>query len=94
MKAPVRVGLLGCGIVGGAAARILVEHAGKVSQRAGVPVELAKIAVRSLAKPREVSLPPDRWTTDPWEIVRDPSIDVVIEAIGGIEPARDLILES
>jgi homoserine dehydrogenase len=88
----VRVGLLGCGIVGGATARILVEHAEDLGQRSGVSIEIARVAVRSLAKPREVRLRADMWTTDPWEIVNDPSIDVVVEAIGGIEPARDLIL--
>lgn len=88
----VRVGLLGCGIVGGAAARILIEHAGDLARRSGTRLELARVAVRSLTKPRAVTLEPGRWTTDPWEVVKDPSIDVVVEAIGGIEPARDLIL--
>jgi homoserine dehydrogenase len=91
---PVRVGLLGCGIVGGATARILMEHGDDVSLRAGTELELARVAVRSLTKPREVTLPDDMWTTDPWEVVRDPTIHVVVEAIGGIEPARDLILEA
>jgi homoserine dehydrogenase len=88
----VRVGLLGCGIVGGATARILVEHAEDLRQRSGVSIDIARVAVRSLAKPREIRLPAEMWTTDPWEIVNDPGVDVVVEAIGGIEPARDLIL--
>jgi homoserine dehydrogenase len=91
---PVRIGLLGCGIVGGATARILLEHADEVSLRAGTDIEIVRIAVRSLTKPREVTLPAEVWTTDPWEVVRDPTINVVVEAIGGIEPARDLILEA
>jgi homoserine dehydrogenase len=94
MTQPVRVGLLGCGIVGGATARILVEHADGITQRAGVPVELSRVAVRSLSKPREVKLPADRWTTDPFEIVRDPEIDVVVEVMGGVEPALELIVEA
>jgi len=90
----VRVGLLGCGVVGGATARILVEHAPELAQRTGVPIEIARVAVRSLSKSRGVHLPRELWTTDPWEVVGDPSIDVVVEAIGGIEPARDLIIEA
>src|SRR5919106_800084 len=90
----VRVGMLGCGIVGGATARILRDHADELIDRAGVRIELARVAVRSLSKPREVELPPEVWTTDPWEVVRDDSVQIVVEAIGGIEPARDLILEA
>ncbi|MBK5228589.1 MAG: homoserine dehydrogenase [Actinobacteria bacterium] len=92
MSSTVKVGLLGCGIVGGATARILIDHAPDLSMRAGADLEIARIAVRSLTKEREVSLPAEKWTTDPWEVVNDPDIDVVVEAIGGIEPAKDLIL--
>ncbi len=92
MANTVKVGMLGCGIVGGAAARIVMDNAADLRQRSGCDIEITRIAVRSLDKEREISLPKDRWTTDPWEIVNDPEIDVVIEAIGGIEPAKDLIL--
>jgi homoserine dehydrogenase len=91
---PVRVGLLGCGIVGDASAQIIREHAGELAERIGAPVEISRVAVRSLAKPRRVELPSEVWTTDAWEVVRDPSIHIVVEAIGGIEPSRDLILEA
>ncbi len=94
MSSSIRVGLLGCGVVGGATARILLEHADTVSQKAGVRVDLARIAVRSLSKQREISLPPETYTTDPWEVVGDPNIDVIVEAMGGIEPALDLILHA
>lgn len=92
MTTPVRVGLLGCGIVGGATARILVDSSDELARRAGVPIELRRVAVRSATKPRDVELAPELVTTDAWEVVRDPSVDVVVEAIGGIEPARELIL--
>lgn len=92
MAETVRVGLLGCGIVGGATARILIEHSDDLLQRAGAKIEIGRVAVRSLTKPRAVALPKELWTTDPWEVVRDPTIQVVVEAVGGIEPARDLIL--
>lgn len=88
----VRVGLLGCGTVGGAAAQMLLRYRDELEQRAGVAIELGPVAVRDRAKPRPVSLPEEAYTTDPWEVVQDPGIDLIIEAIGGIEPARDLIL--
>lgn len=93
-RTPIRVGLLGCGIVGGATARILVEHADEIERRAGVRIELKTVAVRDLNKPRAISLPPERWTTDPSDVVHAPDIDLVVEAIGGIEPARGLILRA
>ncbi len=94
MKEAIRVGVLGCGIVGGATVRILQSHARELEARIGRPIEIARVAVRSRSKPRAVELPEHIWTTDPWDIVRDPDIDVVVEVMGGIEPARDLIIES
>ncbi|MGH2755531.1 MAG: homoserine dehydrogenase [Actinomycetota bacterium] len=88
----VGVGLLGCGIVGGATAQILLEHDAELRRRAGIPIEIRKVAVRSLAKARPVTLGAEVWTTDPNDVVNDPEVDVVVEVIGGIEPARDLIL--
>ena len=90
----VRVGLLGCGIVGGATARVLTEQNATLSERAGVRIDLAKVAVRDLSKPRSVKLPDEVWTADAWSVVKDPAIDVIVETIGGIEPARDLIIEA
>ena len=89
----VRVGLLGCGIVGGATARVLTERASTLAERAGVRIELTKVAVRDLSKARPVRLPEEVWTADAWSVVKDPDIDVVVETIGGIDPARDLIIE-
>jgi homoserine dehydrogenase len=90
----VRIGLLGCGVVGGATARILIEHSAELTERCGVPLEVTKVAIRSPSKTRAVELPDEVWTTDPWAVIGDPQIDIVVEAIGGIEPARDLILEA
>ena len=90
----VRIGVLGCGIVGGATVRLLREQRRELETRAGARIDVARIAVRSLAKPRAVELPPDVWTTDPWSVVSDPSIDVVVEVMGGIEPARALIIQA
>jgi homoserine dehydrogenase len=90
----VKVGLLGFGVVGSATARMLVEHADDLRLRAGVPIELARVAVRDPAKARGFDLPTEGVTTDPYEVVRDPAVDVVIEVMGGTEPARALILEA
>ena len=88
----VRVGLLGCGHVGSALVRLIEGHAGSIEARAGVKVEVAKVAVRNLAKERDVDLGAERFTHDAEEVVSDPEVDVVVEVIGGIEPARTLIL--
>jgi homoserine dehydrogenase len=94
MTETIRVGLLGCGIVGGASARILRDHADDLRERAGASIEVVRVAVRSPSKPRALELDPRIVTTDPWEVVHDPSVAIVVEAIGGIEPARDLIIEA
>lgn len=88
----VRVGLLGCGTVGGGTAALLLEDADQVARRAGARVVLTRVAVRSLAKQRAVDLPEQMVTTDPWAVVQDPEIDVIVETIGGIGPARDLVI--
>ena len=87
---PVRIGMLGCGVVGSSVARLLLADAAELSTRAGVKIELARIAVRTI-KPYE-GINPALFTTDPFSIVNDPEIDLVIEVIGGIEPARELIM--
>jgi homoserine dehydrogenase len=90
----IRVGVLGAGTVGSAVIRLLEANADEIALRAGVRVEVAKVAVRDLAKPREVPLGSDRFTEDPTEVTDDPGIDVVAELIGGLEPAEGLILRA
>jgi homoserine dehydrogenase len=90
----VRIGLIGCGNVGGAVARMLAENAEEISRRAGASIEVTRIAVRDLAKPRDVPSPGGSFTDDPAAVVRDPDVDIVVEVMGGIEPARSLILEA
>jgi homoserine dehydrogenase len=87
-----RVGLLGCGNVGGALASLLTEDHDRISARTGLSLELAAIAVRSPSRQRSVTVAEDLLTTDAHAVVVDPSIDIVVEVIGGIEPARTLIL--
>jgi homoserine dehydrogenase len=90
----IRVGVLGCGHVGSALVRLVTEHAALVEARAGVKVEVARVAVRNLAKERDVDVPAERFTHDAAEVVADPGVDLVVEVIGGIEPARTLILDA
>src|SRR5438105_689793 len=89
-----RVGLLGCGNVGSAVARMLHEHGEDIRARSGARIEVARVAVRDLAKPRDVPVPAEAFTADASDVAGDPSVDVVVEVIGGIEPARSLILRA
>ena len=89
---PVRVGVLGCGNVGAALIELIRTRADEIAARTGLRLEVARVAVRSTAKERPVDLPPSVVTHDAAEVVVDPGIDVVVEVIGGIEPARELTL--
>ena len=91
---PIRVGMLGCGVVGTGVARLLTEHAELIRDRAGLPVHIQRVAVRNTTKKRDPSVDVTRLVGDPAAVVRDPEVDVVIEVMGGIEPARTLILEA
>ncbi|MEZ5412083.1 MAG: homoserine dehydrogenase [Acidimicrobiales bacterium] len=86
-----RIGLLGCGIVGGAFVELLNERRAAIAATSGVELELARVAVRSITKERAGDLDPALLTTDAQSVVDDPTIDLVVEVIGGIEPARSLI---
>jgi homoserine dehydrogenase len=86
--------MLGCGTVGGAVARMLSEHGEDIERRAGVRLRLARVAVRDPGRERDVPLPADAFTTDGASIVDDPDIDVVLELLGGLEPARALVLRA
>jgi homoserine dehydrogenase len=91
--APLRVALLGCGVVGSAVARMLVANADDLAARAGAPLELVGIAVRRPGRPRpDVPVDPSLFTADAGELVT--RADVVIEVIGGLDPARGLILRA
>ena len=88
----VRVGLLGCGNVGAALVKVLESNADLITQRAGVRIEVTRVAVHNLAKERDVYLAPGVLTNDADSVVGDPNVDVVVEVIGGVEPARSLII--
>ncbi|MEM9651724.1 MAG: homoserine dehydrogenase [Actinomycetota bacterium] len=88
----VRVGLLGCGIVGTQLVTLIEERSAALSASTGLRFELARIAVRSTTRDRGLEIDPELLTSDAETVVNDPSVDVVVEVIGGIEPARSLIL--
>jgi homoserine dehydrogenase len=93
VQAPsVKVGLLGCGNVGAALVRILEEDAEGIARRTGLRLDITRVAVRNAAKQRDVELSDGVLTHDAEAVVTDPTVDVVVEVIGGIEPARGLIL--
>jgi len=88
------IGLLGCGTVGGALVDLIAERRNTIAQRTGVDLTVGAIAVRSVDKYRDTITDPGRLTNDAAALVNDPDIDVVVELIGGIEPARTLILRA
>jgi len=88
----VRVALLGCGIVGSQVVRLLGEQAADLAARVGAPLELAGVAVRR--PQRHSDIPAHLLTTDAETLVTRDDIDVVVEVIGGIEPARSLLLDA
>src|SRR5437660_2278363 len=90
--ATVKVGLLGCGNVGGALVELIDEQRDAIADRTGLRLEVARVAVRNTAKQRAVELAPHVLPNGAIAVVEDPSVDVVVELIGGIEPARELIL--
>jgi homoserine dehydrogenase len=88
-----RIGMLGCGVVGSNVARLLREDSGDFAARSGATLTLAKVAVKNPSTKRE-HVPESAITTDANSVVNDPSIDIIIEVIGGIEPARELLLSA
>ncbi|MBA2624026.1 MAG: homoserine dehydrogenase [Acidimicrobiia bacterium] len=89
-----RLGLLGCGNVGSALVELVAQQAGTIEARTGTRLELARVAVRNLSRERPVRLADGCLTNDAVAVVNDPDIDVVVETIGGIEPARSLVLDA
>jgi homoserine dehydrogenase len=87
------IALLGCGVVGSQVARLLRDQADDLAVRTGARLELAGIAVRRLSHPRP-GIDPGLLTTDAMGLATRPDVDVVIEVIGGIEPARSLLLSA
>ncbi len=94
MTQPLNVALLGAGTVGAEVARGLLSAADDLGARAGAPLRLAGIGVRRLDAERGFEVDPSLYTTDLAGLVSRPDIDIVIEVMGGIEPARSLLLSA
>ena len=90
---PIKVGLLGLGTVGGGTLTVLRRNATEITRRAGREIVVVKAAVRDLEKARKLAnqLP---LTLDPFEVVDDPEIDIVVELIGGLSPAKELVMQA
>ena len=87
----VRLGLLGCGNVGAALVGLIERDHDEIAARTGISLEVTRVAVRSMSKERGLSLPDGVLTTDGASVASDPDVDVVVEVLGGIEPAREYI---
>ncbi|TVR31632.1 MAG: homoserine dehydrogenase [Nitriliruptor sp.] len=86
-----RIGLLGCGTVGSGVVTILSREADDITARTGAKLEVTRVAVRDLTRQRDLPLDPTVFTDDPASVVEADDVDVVIEVMGGIEPASGLI---
>ena len=91
---PIRVGLLGLGVVGGGTWKVLKRNGQEIARRAGRSIEVTRVAVRDVAKARALLGPDVVVGADPHAVVCDPNIDIVVELIGGDTLARELVLEA
>jgi homoserine dehydrogenase len=94
VRPPLKLALLGCGSVGSQVVRLLHEQADDLTARIGAPVELVGVAVRRPELQRDAAVPAELLTADAEGLVSSGDVDLVIEVIGGIEPARTLILKA
>lgn len=89
---PVNIGILGLGTVGGGTVRVLTRNAGEITRRAGRDIQIRAASARDLGRVRICATDGIRLSTDAFEIVNAPDIDIVVELIGGITPAKELVL--
>ncbi len=92
MDGNIGIGLLGAGTVGGTLVQKLVGESEAISSKTGLTFDVRRIGVRNIDKPRAFDVPADVVTSDLFGVVNDPSVDIVVEVMGGLEPAGDLIL--
>lgn len=85
------IGLLGAGTVGTGVLRLLHANADQIERRVGVPVHVGPVMVRDVTRDRGI---PGNWTTDPHDIIGNPEVDIVVEVMGGVEPARTWLLDA
>jgi homoserine dehydrogenase len=88
---PIRIGLLGCGTVGGGVIQLLHDNASYLAETVGAPLEVARVLVRDLDKERVSRLDRALLTTDPEAVLGDPALDVLVEVMGGVDPTRGYV---
>ncbi|MCD6334770.1 MAG: homoserine dehydrogenase [Candidatus Latescibacteria bacterium] len=94
MGKEINAGLIGFGTIGRGVARLMLERSGEFMQKKGFALKLKRIADLDVAAPRGLDLPKEMLTTDAQAVLNDPEIEVVIELIGGLEPARTFVLRA
>lgn len=87
----IKVGLLGCGTVGGGVVQLLNANAAYIEARVGAPISVSRVLVRDPGKERVPQLDASKLTTDPKAVLDDPSHDIIVEVMGGVDPARGFI---
>ena len=90
----IKVGLLGLGTVGTGVAKVLKDNYDSINKKVGKPVELVKILVRDTNKQRDLLLPTEILTDNPEDLLGDPEINIIVEVMGGIQPAKDYIIKA
>ena len=93
-KDSIGIGLLGMGVVGGGVAQIVARKQSHLRGMVGCPVELRGVLVRDPSRPRAIDLPDGLITTDPSDVLDNPEVDILVELIGGEDPAREYILSA
>lgn len=91
---PVKVGVLGLGTVGGGTVNVLKRNAAEIARRAGREIIITRASAKDLNKPRICDTQGIALTTDPYEIINDPEIDIVLELIGGAGPVKEMVLKA
>ncbi|MDP5272742.1 homoserine dehydrogenase [Chengkuizengella axinellae] len=89
---PFKVGLLGLGTVGTGVVRIVEGHQDDMKRQIGSSIEIEKILVQSKNKDRDIHIEPHKITDDPWDVIEDDNIDIIIEVMGGVELTKKYIL--
>ena len=90
----VSVGFLGCGNIGCGVYRLLAEHGAAMAENEGVEFDVRKVLVRSLAKKRAIDVPNEMLTDRAADVLDNPEIDVVMEFMGGVEPAASYMIQA
>ncbi|QKF34681.1 homoserine dehydrogenase [Bacillus velezensis] len=90
----IRIGLLGLGTVGSGVVKIIQDHQDKLMHQVGCPVTIKKVLVKDIDKKRDADLPKEVLTTEVYNVIDDPEVDVIIEVIGGVEQTKQYLLDA